>query len=45
VALQLATSWGYDARLAMACGFVGTGLILIIARLLPETKGTDLKSD
>lgn len=44
-ALALATNLGYDVRLAIALGFIGTLGTLVVSRFLPETKGVQLGQD
>ncbi len=44
-ALYMVRALGFDARAAMALGAVGTILMLLTIRMVPETKGIELKDD
>ncbi len=43
--LSIATSMGYDIRMAVALAFIGTGGTIIFSRMLKETKGLDIQAD
>lgn len=45
LALAVATAMGFDVRMAVAFGFIGTGGTVIVSRLLRETRGTELHAD
>lgn len=45
VALIVAQAVGGDVRLAIGLGAIGTLLTVVVARVLPETKGLKLESD
>jgi|GEM_PF-638789 len=44
-ALSLVTFFGFDVRMAIAMGALGTGLLWFFTRMLPETKGIELQDN
>ena len=45
LALSFVTAIGYDVRLAIAMGCIGTGLLVVFSRMLPDTKDIELKAN
>jgi MFS family permease len=45
LALSLATEWGFDVRMAIALGAIGSAGTGLVSRMLPETRGAELRNE
>lgn len=45
LALSLATEWGFDVRMAIALGVIGAAGTGLVSRMLPETRGAELRNE
>ena len=36
---------GFDVRMAISLGVIGSVMTMVVSRLLPETRGTELRNE
>jgi SHS family lactate transporter-like MFS transporter len=45
LALSIAVRMGFDVRMAISLGVIGSVMTMVVSRLLPETRGTELRNE